>query len=197
MSKEVQESWERFLNPVALRTNLVVASIYLAAFELLNESIVERIRDFFFRGFDEAGIQTAPEYRTDVLSKNRSPVYASLQWLKELGAIDDGDFTSFDRAKKCRNTIAHEMTRMMSEGLPSDWPDCFEGMVSLLDKVEKWWIIYFEIPTNPDFDGKEIDESEIIPGRIAGLRMMLDIALGSEEESRFYLGEFNKRFRGA
>jgi hypothetical protein len=177
-------------------SQLIIASVYIAAFELLSESIVEQIRDFFCLGFDDGGVQTDPKYQTDVLSRNRSPVYASLQWLQELGAIDDGDIALFGQAKKCRNTIAHEMTRLMAEGLPSDWPDRFQDIVSLLDKIEKWWIINVEIPTNPVFDGKDIDQSEIIPGRIAGLRMILDIALGSEKESTFYFDEFNKRIHG-
>jgi hypothetical protein len=193
MSKEIHESWERFLDPTILRTNLIVAAMYIAAFEILKESIIERIRDFFFQGLDETGLQTDPKYQTDVLSRNRSPIYASLKWLKEMGAVEDYDIALFDQAKQCRNTIAHEMNRILSDGLPSDWPDRFKDMVSLLEKIEKWWIVNVEIPTNPDFDGKVIDESEIIPGRIAGFRMMLDIALAPEEQSRFYFDEFKKR----
>jgi hypothetical protein len=198
MSKETTESWERFLDPAILRTNLITTSIYIAAYELLSDAIVDRIRDFFFRGFDEAGaIITDTKYQVDVLSKNRSPVYASLQWLKESKAIDDSDMASFEQVKKCRNMIAHEMIRMAAEGLPSEWSDRFKDMVTLLDKIEKWWIINFEIPINSDFDGQEIDANEIVPGRIAGLRMMLDIALGSETESQQYLAEFKKKYGGA
>ncbi len=39
-----------------------------------------------------------------------------------------------------------------------------------------------EIPTNPDFDGKKIDEEGMVPGKIMTLRLLADIALGSEEE---------------
>ena len=46
---------------------------------------------------------------------------------------------------------------------------------------------------NPDFDGEEVDEKGIIPGVIIGLRVMMDIALGSDEESKRYLDEFIKR----
>jgi len=197
MSKELQESWERFLNPNVLRTNLITASIYIATFEILKESIIGRIRDFFTTGWDETGIQTDAKYQSEVLSKNRSPVYASFQWLKEQGAIGDNDISLFDQAKKCRNTIVHETVSVLEGGLPSGWPDRLRDMISLLDKIEKWWIINVEIPTDLDFAGKEIDESDVLPGRVAGLRMMLDIALGSEEESRRYFNEFIKQFHGS
>lgn len=67
-------------------------------------------------------------------------------------------------------------------------------MMALLDKSEKWWIVNFEIPTNPDFDDKVIGKSDIIPGPLVGMRMLLDIALGSEEESKLYWEEYKKRF---
>jgi hypothetical protein len=57
---------------------------------------------------------------------------------------------------------------MLMEGLPTDFAERFGDMTTLLDKIERWWIVNVEIPTNPDFDGKheEIDESGIIPGCI-------------------------------
>ena len=38
---------EDFLNPEILRPKLIVASIYITAFELLKSTIVERIRSFY------------------------------------------------------------------------------------------------------------------------------------------------------
>ena len=178
-----------------LRNNLITASLYIAAFELLKETIVERIRDFFLLGRDESDPQFLTEYKSDVLSKNRSPVYSSLLWMRELKAIDESDIASFEAAKDCRNVIAHEMNRMLTDGLPAEWSECFGSMVALLDKIEKWWIVEVEIPSNSDFDDQEIEMDDILPGRIAGLHMMLDIALGSDEESQFYLDEFNRRIR--
>ena len=180
MDRDIDESWRRFLTPEILRDNLITASLYVAAFELLKESIVERIRDFYLLGYDESDPQFLTKYDADVLSKNRSPVYASLQWMMEQKAIDNNDIASFEAAKNCRNVIVHEMNRMLTDGLPADWQRNFDSIVALLDKVEKWWIVEVEIPSNPAFDGQNITVDDIVPGRIAGLRMMLDIALGSE-----------------
>ena len=49
-----------------------------------------------------------------------------------------------------------------------------------------------EIPTNEDFADKEIDESHIVPGPIAMLQVLLDVALGDEERSKYYYNEFTK-----
>lgn len=81
---------------------------------------------------------------------------------------------------------------MLSDGLPADLPERFADIIALLDKIERWWIVNVEIPVNPDFDHQQIDEARIMPGRIMGLRALLDIALGSERESKFYINEFLK-----
>jgi hypothetical protein len=122
MNRDVQNSWESFLNPEILRPNLIVASLYIAGFDLLQSTIVDRIRSFYITGFDKSGLIIDPKYQSDVLSKNRSPVYASLEWLKGSHAIDDADITAFERAKECRNEFAHAITKMLMKGLPCHSP---------------------------------------------------------------------------
>lgn len=60
MNEHIRQSWERFLNPETLRSNLIVASIFLAAYEILRQSIIERIRDFYIKGFDSSGFTVDP-----------------------------------------------------------------------------------------------------------------------------------------
>lgn len=203
--KKVQESWERFLNPDELRPTLIILAIYISTFEILKDSIISRIKDFYFRGFDENGEIIDPTYQSEVLAKNKSPMHASLLWFKEAEAITDEDISIFDKVKKQRNDIAHQMFHMLSDGLPKDFADRFNQMASLLNKIEKWWIINVELDLGPpisiDSNGKlvemeidmnQIDLDEIIPGPIASLRMLIDVAIGSDEESRYYFNEFIK-----
>ncbi len=195
MTNKTQSSWETFLNPATLRPNLIAASVYITAFELLKTAIVDRIKSFYTHGFDRNGGHIDPEYDSEVLSRNRSHVFASLEWLKEMHAIDDADMAVFERVKKLRNELAHELTSILFQGLPADLVERLTEMISLLDKIERWWIVNVEIPINPDLKGLEINESQVIPGPIMGLRLLLDIALGSEEESKKHLEGFTKRTR--
>ena len=121
MDETVRNSWEKFLDPDVLRSNLIMASVYIAAFETLKATIVEQIRSFYVTGFDtsvqkDGGGLFDPDYQTQVLSRNRGPVYASLDWLKESKTIDDQDIAAFERAKACRNEIAHRINQMLSGG---------------------------------------------------------------------------------
>jgi hypothetical protein len=193
MDPDVTQSWEEFLNPNLMRTRLILASIYIACFEALKDSIVTGIRDFFCTGFDESGEKIDPQYESNVLVRNKSAAYASLDWLLEMGAIEEDDVRVYNRAKTCRNTLAHELfSKLASEGLPPYFEQAFVEMVALLRKIEVWWIVNVEIPTNPEFDGLEIDEEGIMPGRLIAIRALLDVALGDEKQSRFYYDELRK-----
>lgn len=193
MDDEVQRAWEEFLNPDILRGRLISASIYIAGFESLKDTVEERPRDFYCNGFDEKGDRIDP-YKTNVLHRNRSPVHASLDWLKEMGAIEESDVEAFVRMKNCRNALAHDLLSAVgSKGMPADFVECFQGMVALLTKIEVWWVKNVEIPINPDFDEEEIDMDKIMPGRVMALRLLFDIALGDEKTSRYYYDEFRKR----
>ena len=194
MDTKVQLTWEDFLDPNVVRPVLISASIFIAGFEALKDSIIGRIRDFFCHGFDASGHIVDPRYQSEVLSRSKSPVYASLDWLKEMNAIDDTDIEVFDRIKMCRNDLAHRLLSMLGSAfVVPDFAISFQEMATLLRKIEVWWIKEVEIPTNPDFDGQEISEDAIVPGRSIGLRLLCDIALGDETKSRFYIEEFRKR----
>lgn len=198
MDGDVRRAWEEFLDPEVTRPRLISASIYIAAFEVLKDLIiVGRIRDFFSTGFNESGEQTDPKYQSDVLSRNRSPTHASLAWLIDREAIDESDVQAFDRAKACRNRLAHDLFSMLgSKGLPPDFDQCCAEMIALVRKIEVWWVTNVEIPTNPDYDGCDIDEEGIVPGLLMGIQLLCDIAQGDEERSRFYFDEFRKSFQG-
>ena len=188
------QEWEDALNPEVLRPRLIRASLFIAAFELLKEIIVQRIRDFFTDGWNEKGDIVSSDYTTDVLGRNRSPTHASLDWLRERGAISDADIATFGRVKNCRNALAHGLQKVaLAEGLPVDFDARFQEMVALLKKIELWWIVEVEIPTNPDFDHKEIDYDGILPGHVMMLSLLYDVGLSSDAESKKYLEEFRRR----
>ncbi len=184
MDNDSRVSWERFLNPETLRTNLIVASLFITAFEMLKDCIIDRIKDFFTSGFNQNGWVVDEKYNTEVLSRNQSQLYASLDWLKDMDVIDKQDIKRFDKMRQCRNELAHEIANFISRGSKIDPLPLFSEISYLLFKIEKWWIINVEIPTNPEFDDKHIEEDGIVPGRIMTLRLLMDIALGTEEESK-------------
>jgi hypothetical protein len=185
--------WEEFLNPEVLRGKLIAASMYLTAFELLKDSIIDRVKGFYITGFDESDPTVSSTYNTEVLSLNKSRLYASLLWLKKQDAINDDDLATFEAVKTCRNGVAHELQRIVAGDLEGAFVEQLSALISLLRKIEIWWIVNFEIPINSDFDGAEIDESGIVPGVVLTIQLMFEIALGEPEKASYYLNEFERR----
>ena len=102
MRDESQTAWERFLNSDTLRSNLMVAAIYIATYELLDQTILERVQNCFFLGLDDSDPAVVGKYRAQVLSRNRSPVYASLGWLESQQVITVEDVSGFENAKNAK-----------------------------------------------------------------------------------------------
>lgn len=191
---------EEFLNPDVLRSRLIAASLYIAGFELLEDTVVNRIRDFYIASpeFKASFLDYGRHYRNyeaEVLSKDKNQVRASLSWLRESEAISDTDVATFGELADLRNVVVHELGRKLANGLPARLAQRFAETLSLLDKIERWWIKNVEIPTDPQLRGGDIDESAILPGPTMMLRLMVDVALGPDEAAKKYLNEFLRQTR--
>jgi hypothetical protein len=60
-------------------------------------------------------------------------------------------------------------------------------MIMLIEKLDRWWIMEVEVPSNPAFDGKEVDPSGVASGRVLMLKGLLQLALSNQEVSDFEL----------
>jgi len=161
MEEKIKQAWGNLLNHAELRKNLIASSMFIIAFELLKDSVTERPKEFFSDGFEKGTPAVGSEYKEEVLSLNRSPTYASLEWFKKMGAIDEDDISAFTEIKNFRNEIAHKIHYLISEGTLKDPILLFQKISDLLNKLERWWIKEIVIPTNPSFDGKEVTKEEI------------------------------------
>ena len=66
----------------------------------------------------------------------------------------------------------------------------FPELVRLVTKIDKWWTINVTIPTNPDFDDRDIDESEVQPGSTILLQILEQVALANDVEAWKLYNEF-------
>lgn len=178
---DTHATWEQFLTPSVAREKLISASLYITAFEILRESIVGRIRDFYVNEWNVDGPVVGKAYEVEVLARYRSTVYASLEWLVEHDALTKEDVDTFETLKRTRNALAHELHSHVMGVTELPHVGQFPNLVALLRKVETWWIVNVEIPTNPDYDGAEIDVDGIVPGPVLSIQMLLEVVSGSTE----------------
>lgn len=176
-----EERWERFLDPDVVRPSLFMATMFITTFEILKNSIVDHIRDFYSIGWSEEGATVSPEYKAKVLSRDKSPVYASLNWLYENQVINDDDLKIFEQLKSTRNLVAHQLFDIVTGQTESNHTEQFRVLVELLRKIEVWWVVNVELATDPDYADAEVDEEKIVPGDILSLQMLLEVANGNTE----------------
>lgn len=157
---------------------------------MFKDRVIEKPEIFFSNGFDQDGLILDESYKLEVLSKNKSRLYASLLWFKEMGAVEDADIEAFDAIRIHRNEVTHEILDFLSNAKRNLDVTKFENLISLLDKIEKWWLVYFEMAINPDMVPEKGNVDDVIPGPMLSLRLMLDIALGNEPEEGYYYNAF-------
>jgi hypothetical protein len=194
---KVTESWLKFLNPESLRGNLLAASLYLAAYEVLRSSIIDQIKTFYTSGWSAtSGFLVDDEYEKKVLGLHKSHLRASALWLQQRSVIDTNDLEKLDQIREHRNAIAHDLPHFVSAADTSIDPGLFQSIYELITKIDQWWIREVEIPTNGDFDEREIDFDNVQSGNMIFMHLLINITLAPPESADFYYRQFQEHFGG-
>lgn len=194
---ESELSWNKFLNPENLKNNLIYLSLFITSFEHFKSRIYELPYNFFADEFDKHGAKKSNKYIDEVESKSKYKIEASLLWFQDMGAINKDDITIYHKIRKHRNDIVHNLTNYLSESEKELNSDLYVELINLFNKIEKWWIVNIEIPTDPSYTDSIPTEKEVESGSIIMLKLMHDIATGSEPEEGYYFNEFNKKNKNA
>lgn len=181
--KDAIREWAKFLNPDSLKGNLIAASLFLAAYETLKYSIVEQSRNFFMHGFDKNNKLFNDNYYNNILSLDKNPLQASLLWLKNLGVFGEDDLSLVNQIREHRNDLAHNLQNFVLDADKKINVQLLESIYELTTKIDRWWILEVEIPTNPEFDGQMVDAEEIQSGNMIFLQLMIHIATGEESSA--------------
>ncbi|WP_214645675.1 hypothetical protein, partial [Aliivibrio fischeri] len=183
---KLEQTIEEFLDPKLLRSRLISGALYVLFYESLKDEIIDKLKFYYCHGGQETDY-----YRESVKKRNKSVLYASLDWFKSRDAIDDEDMAAFEEIKKCRNALSHDLHNLIgSRGLPVDFDNNYNALLALRYKLDHWWIINVEIATDPEYWDKDINPEEVIPGSSLMQKMMVEIALGDEDVSEQYLKDY-------
>jgi hypothetical protein len=194
-NQENIDKWLKFLDPENLKGNLMFSSLFIASFEAFKDYVVEEVKFFFNSGFSDGEITFSEDYNTKVKALDKSLLKATLLWLKDLDAIDDNDIQTYNELRQYRNKLSHELMTLLFEGLPKELPEKFAQLITLRVKIEKWWIMNIEIPTNPDFDATtEVKEEDIMTSSQMFNQLIFDVLSGDEKRASYYQNEFKQRF---
>jgi hypothetical protein len=93
-----------------------------------------------------------------------------------MSAISDDDIELIDNIRKHRNELAHDLPKFITNINNKINVDLLGSIYELTTKVERWWIKEVHISTNPNFDDREVDDTDIRSGTMICMQMMFRIA---------------------
>ena len=164
--KQPLPSWEeqlRKLQPDVIRSNLVRAGLFLAAWELLKSEVQVKVKEFFWQGFDQTGPKYSPSYQTEVVARHKSLFEASLLWLVDESALSEEQAARVRRLRDHRNEVAHELPKMLLEPGRDVGIALIREMRELIGALGRFWG-RIEIDIDPNLAGKGIADADIQSG---------------------------------
>ena len=181
---EVDQQWKNLFDRDILKESVNIIALYITMYELLEDTIISRPKDFFT--VIEYGERAKQQYEEHVLSlfeKSACPgiatrnkeLIASLLWFKQMKAIDDEDIQVFAKLRTTRNEVTHKMLQVIADGGSKYLMQLME-LYKLFCKVERWWILEIEVPIGGEIPpDHEIKEDEVMSGNMIILNAMIDI----------------------
>ncbi len=194
---------DNILNENLVRRNLILASLLLSSFETLKSVIEDRIIGFFSFGesyFDKDRIirfKKTDHFKAEVLEKYASEVKGNEDfrlfsscclWLRETDVISDIDLETISSIRGQRNLIAHELVRILFEDHTELNARLIRVAISLVEKIELWWVLNVEVPADEQYDGVEVKAEDVETGMknlLEYLATIVQLEMEVQEDSTF------------
>lgn len=148
------------LSPAELNRNLVYAGLFLVAFELVRELVINRVKGFYANTTFGPGMLFRT-YEQDVLARHKHAFEASLLFLRDhFEAISPDDVMAIQALREHRNVIAHELPRILPIMDPSENERLLLRAREALFRLSNFWV-FIDIGADPEFKSKALDWKQI------------------------------------
>lgn len=192
--EHTRRDYRALFHPEELRSTLLLVSLYVLAYESFREGAIDHVRMLYANGLDEDGWKfDEEEYKREILSRHKSPFAASLDWYREMGAVDDADLTSIRLLTDTRNRLVHDLWKLIGTSKLAPDLEAFSELLRVYRKLEVWQVINLELAGDEEWEGREIDEDAVVPGPIMMMRILTDVALGKDEDAWLYYNKLIKK----
>lgn len=189
---DISQQWKNIFDKDILRDSVNIIALYITVYELLEDTIILRPKDFYtVVEFDDRAKQQYEQellalYRKEAcpgLNTKNKALIASLLWFKRNGAIDNHDIQIFTESRKLRNKITHEMYGAIVEG-GSAIVEQFALLYCLFCKIERWWVLEIEVPMTDELPtDAEIDVNGVMSGNMVVLNVIMDILMNDSNSN--------------
>ena len=197
----MEQELEKILNILdaeRLKPSIHFASLYILYYECLKDSLVDLPKSFLCNHIEfkdgNMHVHESDAYKEKVRKLDNHLENASFKWFISVGAVSEEEFSTFDKLRKYRNKIVHELLFYLNEGFTEEEVKYLVELIAIYRKIEKWWINEIEIPTSGDISGS-YDSENVINGQGLILEIIQDILLYDGKNSEALLSEFLKQYR--
>lgn len=178
------DNLKNILNEDILKYNVNFAAMFVLNYECLKEYVISQVRDFYsdhihFDGNKIVGEESI-NYKKEVRTLDDNIENASLKWFMEGGAITQDEYAIYQKIRKRRNDITHELLKNLNNGFCEDDVMLFSYLLDIYSKIDKWWINEIEIPISGDLETDDYDREAVFGGQAMVLLIINNIILGNE-----------------
>lgn len=180
------DNWANILDENIVKTNVNFAALFVMNYECLKDYVISQVKGFYCDDLyfenDEAIYIESEAYKQEVRTLDKQLENASLKWFMESEAITQEDFDNYQKIRKRRNEINHELLKNLNIGFTEDDIKLFVTLTNLYEKIDRWWINEIEIPTSADEIPEDYDRDGVCGGQAIVLSIINDIVLGNGGE---------------
>lgn len=166
---------EAKLRPERMRATLAFAGLYQMTHELIKTSVINEVRDFYWRGIDDgAMVYDEQAYAKQVLSRAPGSKFrASLLWLVDGDAITLAQADRLEDIYAHRHDLSHELIKYIVDLAFEPDVELFTDALGTLASIRRFWTsIEKDIGSFDDFGDVELDE--VTPLSLYVLQMCID-----------------------
>ena len=194
------DNWINILYENTIKTNVNFAALFVMNYECLKDYVISQVKGFYWDDLyfenGEAIYIESEAYKQEVRTLDKQLENASLKWFMESEAITQEDFDNYQKIRKRRNEITHELLKNLNIGFTEDDIKLFVTLTNLYEKIDRWWINEIEIPTSADEIPKDYDRDGVCGGQEIVMSIINDIVLGNGgEKYKNILNELLKQNR--
>lgn len=114
------DNWANILDENIVKTNVNFAALFVMNYECLKDYVISQVKGFYCDDLyfenDEAIYIESEAYKQEVRTLDKQLENASLKWFMESEAITQEDFDNYQKIRKRRNEITHELLKNLNIG---------------------------------------------------------------------------------
>jgi hypothetical protein len=173
---------ENDLSPKMIKKKLIEATLYLSYYELLKNTIIDKISEFFNDEIKMGKLKNSKTYKEQVLSrkikKKENVFLSSIEWLIENQVISIIDKEIIEKLTKVRDNMAHRLLNYLFDENSIIEEVCFEQIKEINIKIERWWIVEYELSfiTNQNIKIADEDIDNVLHCRLFKFNYIYNIA---------------------